>query len=177
MSQNRPRLQSINMGQIGDLAAATGNGLTGPTGSTNDTVLRFTAANTVVTGNGITVTDSATLGTLVTVTNPGIYLCVLSVNTTEQAGPTTAILAITLNSTIVLANPTFAGGAVALGRSTIELTAGVQEFSNTLMAYITCTSGQTQLVRFQASDGADGAPTNLNTTIASFSVRRAQAIG
>lgn len=177
MGQNRPRLQSINLGQHGDPVGASGNALTGPMGTTNDTVLRFTAANTVVVGRGVTVTDSATLGTLVTIVNPGLYLCVMSVNTTEQAGATTALFAITLNSTIVLANPTFAGGAIVLGTSTIQLTAGVQEFSNTLMGYVRVTSGQTALVRFQASDGADGPPTNLNTTIASFSVRRASALG
>jgi hypothetical protein len=176
MSQHRPKLQSINMGQIGDVVAASGNGLTGPMGSTNDTVMRFTAANNATVGTGITITDSATDGTLVTITNPGIYLCILGVNTTEQAGATTALLAITLNSTAVLANPSFATGALVLGTSTIQLTGGVQEFSNTLKAYAVVLPGTTGLIRFQASDGANAAPTNLNTTIAYFNVRRGQAL-
>jgi hypothetical protein len=177
MSQYRPKLQSINLGQIGDVVAASGNGLTGPMGTVSDTVIRFTAANTVTTGRGVTVTDSVTLGTIVTLTNPGLYLCVLAVNTTEQAGATTALMAITRDSTILDANPTFAGGALVLGTSTIQLTAGVQEFSNRLLAYARVTNGETALIRFQASDGADAAPTNLNTTIASFSIRRVTSLG
>lgn len=172
MSQNRPKLQSINLGQYGGTVAATGRGLTGPTGSTDDTVLRFTAANTTVEGQGIVVADSAANATIVTITNPGLYLCTLSLNATEQGGATTSLIAITRDSTIVLADPTFAGGAFVLANCTLATTGGTQQMSNTLMGYTAVTSGQTALVRFQASNGSNAAPTNLSTTLATFSVRR-----
>lgn len=177
MSQYRQRLQSINMGVRGSRVVVSGNGLTGPTGSTDDTVLRFTAANTVVVGTGITVADTAANATIVTITNPGVYHCLLQLGTVEQVGITTALMAITRDSTIVLANPTYAGGALVIQSSVIQLTAGAQEFVNTLSAVTTVIKGTTALIRFQCSNGADAAPTNLNLTTASFQIVKISARG
>lgn len=177
MSQYRPRMQSINLGVVGQTAIASGNALTGPTGGTDDTVLRFTAANTVVIGVGIVVADTAANATIVTLSRPGVYHCILQLGTVEQAGITTALMAITLNSTVVTGDPTFAGGALVIQSSVIQLTAGVQEFVNTLSAFVTVTKGTSALVRFQCSNGAGAAPTNLNLTTAAFQIVKVSARG
>jgi hypothetical protein len=165
------------MGVRGDRVSVTGNGLTGPTGGTDDTVLRFTAANTVVVGTGVTVADTAASATVITITNPGVYHCLLQLGTVEQAGITTTLMAITLDSSIVTGDPTYAGGALVLATSVIQLSAGVSEFANSLDAFVQVTKGSTAIIRFQASNGAGAAPTALNTTTASFQIFKISSRG
>lgn len=181
MSQYRARLQSINMGirsRATTGSFATGNTLEAtPTGSTDDTVLRFVAANTAIGGRGVSVADSAANATIVTLSQPGIYHCLLSLTTVEQVGATTALMAITRDSTITTANPTYAGGALEIQSAVMSLSAGVNQFTHQLSAFTTLTKGQTALIRFQCSDGSNGAPTNLSVATASFQIFKVSARG
>lgn len=175
MPQTRPKLQNINVPQYAGHIAVTSRALNAAfTGSTNDCTLLWTGANDTIVpaaNSGVTITNSAALGTSVLLTEPGIYLATLTLDVNVTGTPT--ILAGITNTAVGLnANPAFANGALTLGQ-VVVVTADDQT-SLTLSATVNVTRATPQTIRFMASNGANGAPAANSLLVAncSYSIDR-----
>jgi hypothetical protein len=160
MPQNRPKLQHINMPQYRNMVSVRSHTIdAGFTGSTNDTVLLWSGgANQTIVSNtaaDVTVTNSATDGTSVLITTPGIYVAslLLTVNVT---GTPTIVAGINLTGNGLTADPSLTTCA-ALGR-VLVVTADDAATISLSTTFNVVSPGQTIPVRFQASNGAGAVP-------------------
>ncbi len=131
-----------------------------PVGSTDDSVLRWLAAGVTITGPYVTAPDSATDGTLFTITTPGIYTVEFML---VQLASTTILAGVALGGT----TGTFTGNP-AIGVNSVIATYG----PNTLPAataiglYASCTfrirdqdlTGGGNVLRTLCTDGAGATP-------------------
>lgn len=160
---NNPLAQRRSIVNTGGLVASPF------TGSTNDVVLLFNAAGTV-TGPAadIVETNSATDGTSVLISAPGIYLVSLYVEVVESV---TVIAGISQDQTTNLAgaDPAFATPGV-LDVQTMTLPAstlaGISISRAVFVSPEDADAGST--IRFLASDGSNGAPTSALTQAACY---------
>jgi hypothetical protein len=159
---NNPLAQQRGIVNTGGLAASPF------TGSTNDVVLLFNGAGTVTGPTAdIVETNSATDGTSITISAPGVYLVKLYVAVFELA---TVIFGISQDQTTNLAgaDPAFATPGV-LDVQTVT-TAGVtfsgKEITRAVMVRPEDEGGS--VIRFLCSDGSAGAPTALLTQAAVY---------
>lgn len=167
MSQNRPKLQRINLPQYPTQVAASSRGIVaGFTGAVNDTVLLWSGVNDAIVPTAsprVTITNDANAGTSVLITRPGIYLARLSL-VVGVVGLPTIVAGINVGGAGLTVDPSFTT-CVALGRVVI-ITAD-DRATITLAASINVVSpGQTVPVRFQASNGAGAAPAANSLVIA-----------
>lgn len=134
------------------------------TGTTNDAVLRFNAAGTVV-GAGIVETTTAADGTSVAITRPGIYVVdftgVALGGTTVHAGVSINVAAAGLTT-----DPSYAIAGFISVQQPIVAAADVGQPINFTGIFIENIKGQTSVVRFHATNGSDAAP--VFTGLAAF---------
>lgn len=172
MSQNRPKMQAINLPQYAGNAQVSNRGIVaGFVGAVNDTVLLWDVANQVVvspmpTANSFTIVNDANLGTSVLIILPGIYTLTLSL-TVNVTGTPTIVAGINVGGAGLTADPTYTT-CVAVGRVVI-ITADDQATMSLTATVNVVSPGQTIPVRFQASNGAGGAPAATSLLIANCS--------
>lgn len=167
MPQNRPKLQSINLPQYpGNIAAQNRGLVAGFVGAVNDTVLLWDPANQSIVptaDSGVTITNDANAGTSVLLVKPGIYVLRLSL-VVNVTGTPTIVAGINVGGAGLTTDPSYTT-CVSVGRVVIitaDDQAGIE-----LVATINVESpGQTIPVRFQASNGAGGAPAADSLVIA-----------
>lgn len=141
------------------------------TGSTNDVVLLFGSAGTVSGPTAdIVETNSATDGTSVTLTAPGVYIAKLFLQVNAATSLSIiAGLSVDQTTNLAAANPAFATPGVIAVRSYTLPTA--EDYACEIAAAIMVrpedeSSGR--VVRFLASDGSAGAPSSILTAASCY---------
>lgn len=138
------------------------------TGSTDDAVLRFAAAGTII-GPGIAEATTAANGTIVTITRPGWYNIelrgVTKATTVVDVGISANVAAAGLNS-----DPAYTIAGMLVAQGSINSTLATTQLPIVLDAKLEVIKGASALVRFHATNGSDAAP-DFSTTLASFYFR------
>lgn len=131
-----------------------------PVGSSDDSVLRWTALGVTIVGPYITAPDSATLGTVFTISTPGVYRCEMML---VQVASTTILAGIAKGSTtgVFTGNPVInANGVVATaGPNTLPAATAIGLYlGREIVIGDSDLDGVNNQVRFLCTDGSGATP-------------------